>query len=82
MGVKFPRYTVYGNTLTIIMFSDGDVPCCEGMLGKHDFTMPSGGQSYTFNVTRGDYSPLMSEVVTNLRSAMVRLNGFFCLFVQ
>ena len=39
------------------------------MLGSHDFS--SGSDVVKFNVTRGDYSPLMKAMADNLEKAKV-----------
>ncbi|KAK3093576.1 hypothetical protein FSP39_017632 [Pinctada imbricata] len=62
--------TVYEVRLASVETDNSDIPGCpKGTLGNHEFTPATGGQSVIFRVTRGDYSPLMSHVVKNLRQA-------------
>ena len=38
-------------------------------MGTHKYTPTTGGNELTFNVVRGDYSPLLEMVVKNLKQA-------------
>ena len=42
------------------------------LLGEHAYTPSGTSEPITFNVTRGDYAPLMRRLSDNLQTAMVR----------
>ncbi|CAG2227517.1 DPP3 [Mytilus edulis] len=61
--------TCYEVRLASALTEGGSIEGCpEGILGTHQFTS-STSKSYSFTVTRGDYSKLMAKVAENLGKA-------------
>lgn len=50
---------------------DASVVSEDKVLGSHSFTPSGSNEPMTFNVTRGDYAPLMQWLSENLQKAVV-----------